>query len=221
MAVNDPRSNADWLRDLRASGSTRATAIEGLRGYLLRAILVYLTRQRSDLGGLDYDELQQLAEDWAQTALLQILDKLESFRGDSKFTTWAYRIAVNLAAADLRRKSWNNLSVEQLAAERSPALALAEERTAASPESAMTRTQIWEVVQRVIEDELTERQRYALTRAVLDGVPMEVVADELHTNRNNVYKIIHDARRKLKRELERREWNPDEVLEAFAVEAVE
>jgi RNA polymerase sigma-70 factor (ECF subfamily) len=215
------RSNEDWLQDLRATGPSRDAAIEELREYLLRAILVYLTRQRSDLGGLDYDELQQLAEDWAQTALLQILDKLDSFRGDSKFTTWAYRVAVNLAAADLRRKAWNNLSVEKLTADRSPALATAEDQTAESPETATTRAQVWEAIQKVIDEELTERQRTALTRAVLDGVPMEIVADELNTNRNNIYKIIHDARRKLRRELERREWSQEDVLAAFAGEPTE
>ncbi len=186
-----------------------------LREYLLRAVLVYLTRHRSDLATYDYEEIRQLAEDWAQQSLLQVLDKLDTFRGESKLTTWAYRIAVNLAAGALRRKRWEDLSLEQLTEEEAPDINVREDATVPQPEVQLARAQIWEVIQSVIQDELTERQRTALTRVVFDGVPVEVVADELQTNRNNIYKIVHDARKKLKTELEGRGWTAAEALQAF------
>lgn len=220
--MSTDRTNEEWLRDLRGDGAPRDAAIAQLREYLLRAILVYLTRHRSDLAGLDYEELHQLSEDWAQAALLQVMGKLDTFRGASKFTTWAYRVAINLAAADLRRKRWDDLSVEQLTERHPGALAhQTEDQRAPSPEVAMTRSQIWDAIWEVITQDLTTRQRTALIRGVLDGAPMEVVAEELETNRNNVYKIVHDARRKLRSVLEARGWRAEDVLAAFAAEGGE
>lgn len=213
----DERSNERWLADLSSTGPAQAQAVEQLRDYLLRAILVYLTRQRSDLARLDFEELRALAEDWAQAAVIQVLNKRDTFRGNSKFTTWAYRIAINIAATDLRRKSWNHASLEQLVEERSPALALALEHSAATPEQAATRDQIWSTVRSVMEEELTDRQRQALTMAVVDGAPIELVAEVLGTNRNNVYKIVHDARKKLRKSIEHRGWSADDVMAAFAI----
>lgn len=218
MAPDRPagaRTNEEWLDALRADGRRRDLALLELREYLLRAVLVYLTRHRSDLAVFDYQELRQFAEDWAQQSLIQVLDSLDSFRGDSKFTTWAYRVAVNLAAAELRRKRWENLSLEGLTESESPDIGLREDTSAPAPESTVTRAQVWASIESVIENDLTERQRTALTQIVLEGVPVEVVADQLHTNRNNIYKIVHDARRKLKRGLEARDWTEDEILRAF------
>jgi len=210
-----PRGNAEWFADLRATGTRQEAAVSELRDYLLRAVLVYLTRNRSDLATYDYEDLQQLAEDWAQQALIQVLDKLDTFRGDSKFTTWAYRVAINLVAGSLRRKSWENVSLEALTESDAPDISLREDVSLATPEDQVARSQVWEVIMHVIQTELTERQRTALTRIVFDGVPVEVVADQLNTNRNNIYKIVHDARKKLKLELERRHWTAEDVLMAF------
>jgi RNA polymerase sigma-70 factor (ECF subfamily) len=219
--AKNARSNEEWLADLQASGARREAALEELRDYLLRAVLVYLTRHRSDLSGFDYDELQQLAEDWAQQAVIQVLDKLDTFRGDSKFTTWAYRVAINLAAGELRRKRWENVSLEGLTDDGNADLRLSHDASSPTPEAQFARRQVWDTIRSVIENELTERQRTALMRVVFDGAPVEVVAQQLDTNRNNIYKIIHDARKKLKRELELRDWSADDVLRAFESEGGE
>lgn len=213
--MTETRTNAEWLAALRSSGSPHERAVEELREYMLRAVLVYLTRQRSDLSNYDYDDLHQMAEDWAQQALIQVLDKLDTFRGDSKFTTWAYRVAINLAAGSLRRKRWDDVSLEQMTEAEVPDLSLREDATTPAPETQVAQSQIWEVIRHVIENELTDRQRTALTRIVFDGVPVEVVADQMNTNRNNIYKIVHDARKKLKRELEERGWTAEEALRTF------
>jgi RNA polymerase sigma-70 factor (ECF subfamily) len=212
----EERTNDQWLADLSGEGASSAEALEQLREYLLRAILVYLTRHRSDLSRYDFDDLRQMAEDWAQAAVVQVIEKRHTFRGASKFTTWAYRVAINLAATDLRRRTWDHASLEELVEDRSPALTQALEESATTPEQAATRRQIWSAVQSVIEEDLSERQRQSLTMAVLGGAPIEVVAEALDTNRNNVYKIIHDARRKLRAALQDRGWTPDDVMRAFA-----
>lgn len=208
-------SNEEWILALQDHGPRREAAIARLRRYLLRAILLYLSRQRSDLVGMDFSDLQQLAEDWTQQALLQVLDRLSGFRGDSKFTTWAYRVAINLAAAELRRKHWANLSLEMVAETQGAEAGIGEDLSAVGPEEHVTRQEIWRTVRRVIVDELTERQRTVLIEIVLNGVPVEVVAEQLGTNRNNIYKILHDARRKLKGELMRNNWSAEEILAAF------
>jgi RNA polymerase sigma-70 factor (ECF subfamily) len=210
------RSNADWLYELRATGTVRDAAIADLRAYLLRAVLIYLTRNRSDLVGFHYDELRQLAEDWTQEALVQVLANLDGFRGDSKFTTWAYRIAINLVAGELRRKRWENVSLEALTESDSPDLSLKIDDTTVTPEASLTRVQVWSAIQAVIDTDLTERQRTVLTEVVFQGVPIEVVAESLDTNRNNIYKIVHDARKKMKQSMEARGWSAEDVLAAFA-----
>jgi RNA polymerase sigma-70 factor, ECF subfamily len=215
LPTPEPSTNDAWLADLRAPDATREAAIARLREYLLRAVLVYLTRHRSDLSVFDFDELRQMAEDWAQQALIQVLANLDSFRGDSKFTTWAYRVAINLAAGELRRKHWENVSLDTLTEADSPDLSLKEDTSVPSPEAQIARDQVWETISGIIDDALTLRQRTVLTQIVVDGVPVEVVADRLSTNRNNIYKIVHDARRKLRREIEARNWTAEEMLAVF------
>jgi RNA polymerase sigma-70 factor, ECF subfamily len=215
LSLVDTRSNEAWLADLQSAGPRHEHAIIDLRDYLLRAVLVYLTRHRSDVSSLDYEELQQLAEDWAQQGVLQVLDKLPTFRGDSKFTTWAYRVVINLVAGDLRRKRWESVSLEALTESDQPDLRLKEDSSQPSPETEVTRGEAWAAIQLVIENDLTERQRSVLTQVVLEGIPVETVAESMGTNRNNIYKIVHDARRKLRRELEQRDWSAEDVLSAF------
>lgn len=210
------RDNASWLDDLGATGKRRDRAILDLRDFLLRAILVYISRQRSDLAGLDYDELRQLAEDWSQLALLKVLDQRQGFRGDSKFTTWAYRVAINLVAGELRRKRWADVSLDALTDAGAPESRLRGDDETPSPEDKVTRGAVWQAVRQAIDEDLTERQRAVITRVILDDVAPEDVAEELGTNRNNVYKILHDARRKLKRSLLDRHWSAEEMLAAFA-----
>ncbi len=215
-ARTQQRSNEEWLEALGGQGRQRDLAILDLRDYLLRAILVYLTRHRSDLAGLDYEELRQLAEDWAQQGLLKVLDQLEGFRGDSKLTTWAYRVAINLVASELRRKRWRNLSLDQLLEAGAGSLETTPDDNLPTPEAGATRQEVWQAVETAIAEDLTERQRQVITRVVLEGVSPESVAEALDTNRNNIYKILHDARRKLKQALLRRSWSSEEMLAAFA-----
>lgn len=218
-AVQRERTNQDWLRDLQSEGLARTSAVQDLREYLLKAIFLYYHRRRSDLSHLARDELAQMAEDAAQDALLRILDKLDTFRGDSKFTTWAYRVAINQAAGDLRRRRWDNLSLDAMkeAADETlpPLLATLEDPTAGDPDERVMRDQIWKLISEVIESEFTERQRTVFVNQYFNGVPPATIAEELGTNRNNIYKIAHDARVKLRDRLLKLGLSQDEILAAF------
>ena len=149
-------------------------------------------------------------------ALLKVLDQLDGFRGESKLTTWAYRVSINLVAGELRRRRYRDLSLDGLVEAAPGESALQLDADSPSPEARLSRSQVWDAVSRAIEQDLSERQQHVIRRVVLDGAEPERVAQELGTNRNNVYKILHDARRKLKRSLLARNWSSEEMLAAFA-----
>jgi RNA polymerase sigma-70 factor (ECF subfamily) len=218
--TKNPRDNEAWLRDLAPEAAGRDEAIGELRGYLLRVVLVYLLHRRSELARLRFEEVRQLAEDWAQLATLKVLDELAGFRGDSRFTTWAYRIAINVAAADLRRRRWTERSLDDASMrgdgddEESPST---EPRAPEpGPDAMADRSAAWSVIRQAMAEDLTERQRQVLTRVVLEGQPPDEAAEAMGTNRNNVYKLLHDARSSLRRAIERRGWHPEEILASFA-----
>src|SRR5205809_4975431 len=114
MRIMVERSNAQWITDLSADGGVREQAINDLRERLKRGIYYYLSRERSDLADLAPEEVSQMAEDFAQDATLRILSNLESFRGDSRFTTWATKVAVRVAISEMRRARYKDFSLDAL-----------------------------------------------------------------------------------------------------------
>jgi RNA polymerase sigma-70 factor (ECF subfamily) len=149
---------------------------------------------------------------------MRVLDNLDSFRGDSRFTTWATKIAVRVAISDLRRARYKDFSLDGLAS----ADELLPSTTAAignspdpSPEDAAERTEMLAKISAALDEALTDRQRQALVAVALQGVPMEVVADRMNTNRNALYKLLHDARRKLRSYLEAQGLSMDYLLDLF------
>jgi len=215
MSSSRPRTNPQWLADL-ADKESRAAALSDLREYLLRAVYLYLDRHRTDLADLDRHEIRQLAEDFAQEALLQILAHLDTFRGEAKFTTWAYRFVINIAAGELRLHHWRTLSLEALADEREirGSIFIAD-REAPDLETRAARERVLSVIREIIEQDLTERQRFALVSIHFRGVPTTVVADRLGVTPNAVYKLVHDARRKLKQGLIQRHYSEADVIAIF------
>ncbi len=209
------RSNAEWLAEL-CDPERQTTALADLREYLLRAVFLYLDRHRDDLARLGQHDLEQLAEDFAQEALLQIQNKLETFRGESKFTTWAYCFAINIAASELRRRRWRVLSMEMLVSEKQvPLFTFLSDQETPDPETVAARRQILNLIRQIIDEELTERQRAALLGVHFQGMPLELVARQLGSTPNNVYKLVHDARKKLKEGLQRRYYTESDVLAIF------
>jgi RNA polymerase sigma-70 factor (ECF subfamily) len=209
------RSNAEWLTDLQ-NDIAKSEALEDLREYLLRAVYLYLDRYHEELAELDQRELEHMAEDFTQEALLQIQAHLGTFRGESKFTTWAYRFVINVAAAELRQSRGRTLSLDALINENGePLFTFLSDREAPNPETMAARNQIVELILKIMNEELTERQRFALLSVHFYGTPMDTVARQLDTTPNNVYKLIHDARKKLRDGLRRRFYSESDILTIF------
>jgi RNA polymerase sigma-70 factor (ECF subfamily) len=196
----------------------QAQALEDLRQRLQRGIFYYLSRERSDLSHLSTQELTQMAEDLAQDATLRVIGNLDSFRGDSRFTTWATKIAVRVAISDLRRARYKDFSLDGLTANEE--LIPSTSNTVGnipdpSPEEAAERAEVLSRISAALEEALTERQYKALVAVALRGVPLEIVAEQMNTNRNALYKLLHDARRKLRTYLESQGLTMDYLLDLF------
>ena len=211
------RNNEQWLADLTSGGQTTEDALEDLRTFILRGIMGYL-RTRSDLSRLDTRDLEQLAQDTAQDAMLKIRDKLGTFQGKSKLTTWATKIAINHLISDLRRQRWRDVSLnEVLDGGTSLEEIIADPPSdIGNPSLATERALVWKSVSDVLEHGLTERQRLAIVTTQLNGVPMQEAAQMLETNTNNLYKLIHDARLKIKKALISQGLEPSYILELFS-----
>jgi RNA polymerase sigma-70 factor (ECF subfamily) len=213
------RTNQEWLHDLRESGVIQENAIVDLQGILLRAVLFFFNRNTGDFNGRARDDILQLAEDCAQEALIAVLHHLSDFRGDSKFTTWVYKFGINTALVSTRRARWQDVSLDQLFPAEDGAfskwIAQTESFLAAPDQSAM-QAEVRHVIQEVFEHDLTDKQRIVLVLMVFHEVPMDVVVDQLNTNRNAIYKLLHDARRKLKSGLQARGFEVREMLALFS-----
>ena len=212
------RTNEMWLADLRGEPQVQALALQDLQARLQRGIFYYLSRERSDLSGLSNHELTQMSEDLAQDATLRVIENLDSFRGDSLFTTWATRIAVRVAISDLRRARYKDFSLDAMTMN-GDLLPLTTNPVASTkpptPEHAAEQGEILAKIQTALDEVLTERQQQALIAVAVRGVPLEVVAEQMNTNRNALYKLLHDARRKLKAHLESQGLSMDYVLNLF------
>ena len=210
------RTNEDWLRDLSAKDERSEQALDDLRVFILRGIMGYL-RTRSDLARLDIKDLEELAQDTAQEALLKIRDKLDTFQGKSKFTTWATKIAINHLISDLRRQRWRDISLNEVldGGTSLEEIIAAGPNDRGNPSLATERQMVWKAVAEVLENGLTDRQKKAIVATQLNGVPMQEAARMLDTNTNNLYKLIHDARLKIRRKLTSQGLEPAYILDLF------
>jgi RNA polymerase sigma-70 factor (ECF subfamily) len=201
------RTNQEWLA--AQLGLWRDQALADLRARLVRG-LRYAMADRPSVTGADL-------EDFGQEALMKILAGLDSFRGESRFTTWAQKIAVRVAFTELRRQRWKDVSLQDLTAQYdgediTPAVLT---DPAASPEQRAAQQMMAEMVHRLIAEELTDRQRQALTAVMMGGMSLEEVARRMGTNRNALYKLLHDARRRLQKRMIAEGLSAQDVLAAF------
>jgi RNA polymerase sigma-70 factor (ECF subfamily) len=213
------RSNEQWLADLQGTPEAQSAALEDLRQRLQRGIFYYLSRERSDLAHFSTQEINQMAEDLAQDATLRVMENLDSFRGDSRFTTWATKIAVRVAISDLRRARYKDFSLDDLTAEGESLPAGATQSVTGTPtvgpENETERADVMQKIRRAMDEALTERQHKALVAVVLQDVPLDKLAEEMGTNRNALYKLLHDARRKLRSHLEAQGLTTQYMLDLF------
>ena len=208
-----PRTNADWLSDLRSTGSLREAALADLRARILSALPRALSPWLSSAD----PRFEPLAEETAQDTLLRVLSRLDTFEGRSQFTTWVYKIAVRVALSELRRQKWRDVSLDDLLEEKDdqPAQTRLEIDPAVGPETAAERADLLERVRRIIAEGLTDRQRTALVAIGVRGMPPDEVARRMGMQPNALYKLIHDARLRLKRRLEREGLTPAEIMALF------
>jgi len=200
------RTNEEWLSALHGPGLDEA--LTDLRALLLRGLRCGL----AGWSGVDEATLEDLAQD----ALVRILSALDSFRGESHFTTWARKIAIHMAFTELRRRRWRDVSLDEM-------MELAEthfipQRLAdpgAGTEKQATQRMFLSGLRQIIAEELTDKQRQALVAVYIHAVPLEEVARRMDTNRNALYKLLHDARQRLKKRIMAKGLSPQEFLAAF------
>lgn len=206
------RTNEQWLAELRNPGAAQDAALMDLRAIILSGLPYALSPYLRQ----DDPRFEALAEETAQDTLLRVLDRLDDFQGRSQFTTWVYTIAVRVALTELRRKRWENISLEGLLEdEDQPAPSGLAADPDPSPERQVEGSDMLVRVRRIIEEELTGKQRQALIALAIQGMPMEEAARRLGTNRNALYKLLHDARLRIKLRLAAEGLSPEEVLAAI------
>jgi RNA polymerase sigma-70 factor, ECF subfamily len=182
-----------WLASLRSSGAEQDAAVGRLRDLLLRAARFEVARRRPAIPHLRGNELDDIAHEAADDALMSVLARLDDFRGASRFTTWVYKFALLEAAVKLRRRAWQGREVP-LEPETWGMFA----STSGGPEDEVAQGELLRAVQAGIAEALTPRQREVLVALALNGVPIDVLAERLGSTRGALYKTLHDARKKLR-----------------------
>jgi RNA polymerase sigma-70 factor, ECF subfamily len=199
----------DWLRSLRGVGAEREDAIARLHALLLRAARYEVARRRPTLPHLRGGDLDDVANQAADDALMSILRKLDDFRGASRFTTWAYKFALYEAAVKLRKRAWQGREVPL-----EPETWNLFSSAGIEPDESAEQTELLDALQHAIGEVLTPHQRRVLVALAVNGVPIDVLAERLNTNRNALYKTLHDARRKLRAQLDELGLSVEDLLEA-------
>jgi RNA polymerase sigma-70 factor (ECF subfamily) len=184
------------VESLRAGAPDREESVRQLHALLLRAARFELSRRRAALSHVRGEELEDIAMQAADDALMAVLAKLDDYRGASRFTTWAYKFALLEAGVRLRRRAWQEREVV-LAGEAWPSMV--DHRSTAH--EALERAELLDALRAAMTETLTPHQREVFVALALNGVPIDVLAERLGTTRGALYKTLHDARRKLRREL--------------------
>jgi RNA polymerase sigma-70 factor (ECF subfamily) len=191
LAEVEPES---WVEDLSIPGPRQDLAMSRLHQMMLRVARHQVARMRSTLAGVGSERLEEIANQAADEAMMAVLTKLHTFEGRSRFTTWAYKFAILQAATEVRRLAWLHREVELgdhlLLRERSP-----------SPAGYAEAADLASAVRGAINVALTPHQRRITIALLIDDVPIDVLAERLGTNRNALYKTVHDARARLRAHL--------------------
>jgi RNA polymerase sigma-70 factor (ECF subfamily) len=190
----------EWQRRLAPGSPDRESALRELRLIMLKGVRAGLFRRP----GMDDDFL----EDVVQSAMIRVLDHLDRFEGRSAFTTWTIAIALRVAFTELRRKHWNNVSLDEL--REKDAYPESEGPSGFDPHEAVARRSLIALLHRLIREELSPHQRDMLL-AELNGMPHDEIAAQMGLTRNAVYKLGHDARRRLRRALEAEGYGIEEI----------
>ena len=188
--------SADWLRDLQSHGGTRERAVERLHALLLRVARSVAVRRRASMPNHAAEEVDDICVHAANDASMAVLAKLDTYRGTAQFTTWACKFVIFETSAALRRHVWRHRPIEmdETVWDRLP-------DTATAIPQQLENDQVMTYLRRAIDEQLTDRQRLIFQSVTMEDVPIDVLADRLGTSRGAIYKMLHDARGKLRRAL--------------------
>jgi RNA polymerase sigma-70 factor, ECF subfamily len=195
MALMEPVTDDALLID-RLRGES-PEAIRELHALLLRAARFEVSRRRAALAHVRGEELEDIAQQAADDALMAVLAKLDDYRGASRFTTWAYKFALLEAGVRLRRRAWQE---REVVLEPDAWRALADRRQSAQDQ--LEQSEFLDALGRAIDTALTPHQRVVFVALALNEVPIDVLAERMSTTRGALYKTLHDARKRLRVELE-------------------
>ena len=206
------RTNEEWIADLKAGGLRQEEALADLHKLILDGLPYALSRWLPP----EDPRFSPFAEEVAQDSLLRVLQRMDSFEGRSQFTTWVHTIAVRVALSELRRMKWQEVSLDALldGPEQEESSHQIEEK-GAGIEVVAERDVLLGLLQKIIAEELTEKQRKALVAIAIQGMPMEEVAQQMGMERNALYKLLHDARLSMKKSLLKKGISTSEVLSVF------
>jgi RNA polymerase sigma-70 factor (ECF subfamily) len=195
-AIALDQESAQWLRDLQPESKTRNAVISRLHALLLRVAHAEAVRRRGKLPDRAMNEIDDLCIQATNDALMAVLAKLHTYRGDARFTTWACKFAIYETSSRLRRLTWRERRVvldqaiwDRLPDSTPPAL------------QRLENDQVMAALQRAVDEHLTDRQRLIFRSAAMEDVPIDVLAERLGTSRGAIYKTLHDARAKLRQAL--------------------
>jgi RNA polymerase sigma-70 factor, ECF subfamily len=206
------RNNEQWISELRNPGPAQEAALGDLRmivqSRLPYALSIWISQSDPRYEALEGEVVQE--------TLLRVLARLETFQGRSQFTTWVHTIAVRIALTELRRAKWRDVSLDEMM-EKEPGEYHPVEvvDSAPRPETTVDRGEVLDRVRKIIMEELTDKQRQAITAAGIHGLPLEEVARRMGTNRNALYKLMHDGRLQIKRRLAREGITIEDIFSVF------
>lgn len=206
------RGNDEWLADLRNTGEVRESALSDLRTIILRGLPFALASKLSP----NHPAFESLAEDVAQETLLKVLAHLDTFERRSLFTTWVQKIAVREALGELRRRRWRDVPLPEMNSSEendAPMREMAADQP--TPESQAERKDLLQRVSRIVAEELTDKQRRAVDLLAVQGLPIETVASRMEVKPNALYKLMFDARARIKSRLEHEGLTPAQILSVF------
>ena len=203
IPTRHPRSDREWIESLAPDHADFNSALTDLREYLWNGIR-HTFKGSGKIG-------EEHLEDFCQEALMRVLSKRNSYSGKSRFTTWAMKVAVNLVLSEIRKKTWQDVSLDAFD-DTEPFLDASRGNGLFSPqERKLFRKEMAELCNKLIKESLTDRQRTALVYHMKYGMPLEEIARRTGSTRNSIYKLLHDARMKLKQEFERSGVDRDDI----------
>jgi len=209
----EERSNAEWIADLKSEGAQKEAALADLRAIIASGLPFALSNYLSP----DNPQFESLSEEVIQDTLLRVLDYQDTFEGRSRFTTWVHKIAVRIALTELRRRRWRDFSLDSLVEETDegisfPSLMIDPSPT---PDALTQQSDMLGRIGRLINEELTEKQRQAMVATAIEGVPLEEVARRMDMKRNALYKLLHDARLRLKKRMANEGLTTEDIWSSF------